>query len=206
MPRTTSRPKWADKYRGAVRRRLGRPARTRPSRSRGARCDPARTAELTARSRRHPGLGRDAGRAEAVLARQMEIYAGFLEHTDHHVGRLLDSLEDLEDPRRHPRLRRHRRQRRLGRRHPQGHFNELIVLRRLRRVRVDGVPGPRRSTSSAGRRPTTTTRSAGRMRWTRRTSGRSRSPRTGAGPGTARSSAGRTASRPRANSARSSTT
>jgi arylsulfatase A-like enzyme len=30
-----------------------------------------------------------------VLARQMEIYAGFLEHTDHHVGRLIDSLQSL---------------------------------------------------------------------------------------------------------------
>ena len=30
-----------------------------------------------------------------VLARQMEIYAGFLEHTDHHIGRLFDSLKDL---------------------------------------------------------------------------------------------------------------
>jgi arylsulfatase len=30
-----------------------------------------------------------------VLARQMEVYAGFLEHTDHHVGRLLDAVEDL---------------------------------------------------------------------------------------------------------------
>jgi arylsulfatase A-like enzyme len=30
-----------------------------------------------------------------VLARQMEIYAGFLEHTDHEVGRLVDALEDL---------------------------------------------------------------------------------------------------------------
>ncbi len=30
-----------------------------------------------------------------VLARQMEVYAGFMEHTDHHVGRLLDSLDDL---------------------------------------------------------------------------------------------------------------
>ena len=30
-----------------------------------------------------------------VLAREMEIYAGFLEHTDHHVGRLIDSMEDL---------------------------------------------------------------------------------------------------------------
>ena len=26
----------------------------------------------------------------------MEIYAGFLEHTDHHVGRLVDALDDLE--------------------------------------------------------------------------------------------------------------
>jgi arylsulfatase len=30
-----------------------------------------------------------------VLARQMEVYAGFLEHTDHHVGRLVEALEDL---------------------------------------------------------------------------------------------------------------
>ena len=30
-----------------------------------------------------------------VLARQMEIYAGFLEQVDHHVGRLVDALDDL---------------------------------------------------------------------------------------------------------------
>jgi len=30
-----------------------------------------------------------------VLAREMEVYAGFLEHTDHQVGRLVDTLEDL---------------------------------------------------------------------------------------------------------------
>jgi hypothetical protein len=30
-----------------------------------------------------------------VLIRQMEIYAGFLEYTDHHVGRLIDTLQDL---------------------------------------------------------------------------------------------------------------
>jgi arylsulfatase len=32
----------------------------------------------------------------SVLARQMEIYAGFLEHTDHQVGRLIDTLEGLD--------------------------------------------------------------------------------------------------------------
>ena len=30
-----------------------------------------------------------------VLARQMEIYAGFLEQTDHEIGRVVDALEDL---------------------------------------------------------------------------------------------------------------
>ena len=49
-------------------------------------------------------------------------------------------------------------------------------------------------------------RSAGRTRWTRRTSGPSRSPRTGAARATARSSAGPTASRRAARSATSSPT
>jgi arylsulfatase A-like enzyme len=30
-----------------------------------------------------------------VLARQMEVYAGFLEHTDHEVGRLVDAIDEL---------------------------------------------------------------------------------------------------------------
>jgi arylsulfatase A-like enzyme len=32
-----------------------------------------------------------------VLEREMEVYAAFLEHTDHHVGRLLDVLEPVLD-------------------------------------------------------------------------------------------------------------
>jgi len=31
-----------------------------------------------------------------ILAREMEIYAAFLEHTDHHIGRLLDTLTELD--------------------------------------------------------------------------------------------------------------
>jgi arylsulfatase len=31
-----------------------------------------------------------------IFAREMEVYAAFLEHTDHHIGRLLDTLESLE--------------------------------------------------------------------------------------------------------------
>ncbi len=30
-----------------------------------------------------------------VLERQMETYAAFMEHTDHHVGRMLDTIDQL---------------------------------------------------------------------------------------------------------------
>jgi arylsulfatase len=52
-------------------------------------------AELTARHDEIPAWDEIPDDLKAVLARQMEVYAGFLEHTDHHVGRLVDALEDL---------------------------------------------------------------------------------------------------------------
>ncbi|MDQ6853771.1 MAG: arylsulfatase [Actinomycetota bacterium] len=52
--------------------------------------------ELTARPAEIPAWDDMADELKPVLARQMEAYAGFLEHTDHHVGRLLDALEDLD--------------------------------------------------------------------------------------------------------------
>ena len=121
MRRTTCRTEWSDKYKGKFDARLGRAA--------GA--DLRRQKELG----RHPG-GRRADGAPAeipawddmpaemkpVLARQMEVYAGFLEHTDHHVGRLIDALDGPRGPRRHARLLHHRRQRRLGRGHAQRHL------------------------------------------------------------------------------------
>ena len=53
-------------------------------------------AELTARPEEIPAWDDMPDDLKPVLARQMEVYAGFLEHTDHHVGRLIDSLADLE--------------------------------------------------------------------------------------------------------------
>ena len=50
---------------------------------------------LTARHAEIPAWEDMPDGLRPVLARQMEIYAGFLEHTDHHVGRLVDALEDL---------------------------------------------------------------------------------------------------------------
>ncbi|MGE0543521.1 MAG: arylsulfatase [Dehalococcoidia bacterium] len=53
-------------------------------------------AELTARPAEIPAWNDMPDDLKPVLARQMEVYAGFLEHTDHHIGRLIDALSDLE--------------------------------------------------------------------------------------------------------------
>jgi arylsulfatase A-like enzyme len=53
-------------------------------------------AELTARHDEITAWDDMPEELKPVLARQMEVYAGFLEHTDHHVGRLIDTLADLE--------------------------------------------------------------------------------------------------------------
>ena len=51
--------------------------------------------ELTARHDEIPSWESCPDDLHPVLARQMEIYAGFLEHTDHHIGRIIDTLADL---------------------------------------------------------------------------------------------------------------
>jgi len=52
-------------------------------------------AELTARPEEIPAWDDMPEDLKPVLSRQMEVFAGFLEHTDHHVGRIVDALEDL---------------------------------------------------------------------------------------------------------------
>jgi arylsulfatase len=52
-------------------------------------------AELTKRSEEIPPWEEMAEELKPILARQMEIYAAFLDHTDHHIGRLVDALKDL---------------------------------------------------------------------------------------------------------------
>jgi arylsulfatase A-like enzyme len=53
-------------------------------------------AELTVRPSQIPAWEDMPAELKPVLTREMEVYAGFLEHTDFHVGRLIDALEDLE--------------------------------------------------------------------------------------------------------------
>lgn len=51
--------------------------------------------QLTDRPSQLPSWEEMPTELKPILARQMEIYAGFLEHTDHHVGRLVDRLENM---------------------------------------------------------------------------------------------------------------
>jgi arylsulfatase len=53
-------------------------------------------AELTARPAEIPAWDEMPDDLKPVLARQMEVYAGFMEHTDYQAGRLLDALAELE--------------------------------------------------------------------------------------------------------------
>ena len=52
-------------------------------------------AELTPRHAEIPAWDDMPDELKPVLEREMEIYAGFLEHVDHHVGRLVDAIEEL---------------------------------------------------------------------------------------------------------------
>ena len=53
-------------------------------------------AVLTARPAEIPAWDDTPQNMRPIFAREMEVYAAFLEHVDHHLGRLVDALEDLE--------------------------------------------------------------------------------------------------------------
>jgi arylsulfatase len=85
---------WADKYKGRFDQGWDRLREEIFARQKRLGVIPE-TAQLTARPDSIPAWDEMPAELKPVLARQMEIYAGFLEHVDHHVGRLVDALEDL---------------------------------------------------------------------------------------------------------------
>lgn len=52
--------------------------------------------DLTKRHAEIPAWDEQVADFKPVLARQMEVFAGFLEFTDYHIGRLIDSLKQLQ--------------------------------------------------------------------------------------------------------------
>ena len=86
---------WADKYKGKFDQGWDRLREETFARQKELGVIPA-DAELTARPAEIPAWDDMPDDLKPVLARQLEVYAGFLEHTDHHVGRLIEALSDLE--------------------------------------------------------------------------------------------------------------
>ena len=90
----------AGEVRRPVRRRLGRPARAHPGPAEGAGLVPDPT-ELAPWAEGVPHWDELDETERRVAARFMETYAGFAEHADVQVGRLVDALERDGRARRH---------------------------------------------------------------------------------------------------------
>ncbi len=86
---------WADKYKGKFDAGWDKLREQTFERQKAQGVIP-RDAALTPRPKEIPGWDDMPAELKPVLAREMEIYAGFLEHTDHHVGRLIEALEKLD--------------------------------------------------------------------------------------------------------------
>lgn len=86
---------WADKYKGKFDGGWDQLREETFARQKKLGVIPA-DAVLTKRPDEIPAFDDMPEDLKAVLAREMEVYAGFLEHTDHHVGRLVDVLEEME--------------------------------------------------------------------------------------------------------------
>jgi arylsulfatase len=85
---------WADKYKGKFDGGWDTLREETLARQKTLGVVPA-DCRLTARHTEVPAWDAMPAELRPVLRRQMEVYAGFLEYTDHHIGRLLDSLKQV---------------------------------------------------------------------------------------------------------------
>jgi arylsulfatase A-like enzyme len=85
---------WIDRYKGRFAHGWDRQREITFARQKELGVIPA-DAELTRRHDEIPAWNEMPEALKPVLERQMETYAAFLSHTDHQVGRLIDTLDDL---------------------------------------------------------------------------------------------------------------
>jgi arylsulfatase A-like enzyme len=85
---------WADKYKGKFDQGWDKLREETFARQKKLGVIP-QDCQLTARHKEIPAWEEMPAALKPVLIRQMEVYAGFLEYADHHVGRLVDSLKSL---------------------------------------------------------------------------------------------------------------
>jgi arylsulfatase A-like enzyme len=85
---------WADKYKGKFDAGWDTLREETFARQKKLGVVPA-DCQLTPRHKEIPAWDDMPEAMKPVLRRQMEVYAGFMEYTDHHVGRLFDTLKKL---------------------------------------------------------------------------------------------------------------
>jgi arylsulfatase len=85
---------WADKYKGQFDDGWDKLRQRTLARQKELGVVPEH-ADLTRRHDEIPAWEQTPEDLRPVLARQMEVYAGYLAHTDHHVGRLIATLDEL---------------------------------------------------------------------------------------------------------------
>jgi arylsulfatase len=85
---------WADKYKGKFDGGWDRLREETIARQKKLGVIPA-DCPLTPRHKEIPSWEEMPEAFKPVLRREMEVYAGFLEYTDHHVGRMIDSITKL---------------------------------------------------------------------------------------------------------------
>ena len=85
---------WSDKYKGKFDQGWDKLREEIFARQQQLGVIPA-DAELTMRPQEIPAWDAMDPKLKPVLTRQMEVYAGFMEHTDHHIGRVIDAVEEL---------------------------------------------------------------------------------------------------------------
>ena len=85
---------WSDKYKGAFDGGWDAYREAAFARQQEMGIVPA-DAELSRHDPDVPDWGSLSDDERTLYARMMEVFAGFLEHTDHHIGRLIDHLERL---------------------------------------------------------------------------------------------------------------
>ncbi len=85
---------WADKYKGKFDQGYDNLREETFARQKKLGVIPS-DCQLTARNTEVPSWDEMPDAFKPVLSREMEVYAGYLEYTDHHVGRIVDTLDKL---------------------------------------------------------------------------------------------------------------
>ena len=85
---------WADKYKGQFAHGWDRQRELTFAQQKVLGVIPP-DCDLTVRHAEIPAWDEMPAELKPVLEREMEVYAGFLEHTDYHVGRVVDAIEEL---------------------------------------------------------------------------------------------------------------